>query len=290
MSIIQSGSIIAQLNAMGILMQPDSNVFIFDSSESSFTLQDAIDACTAGKGDVIVWVGGGLEVTETINFNKSGITLIASNRGLSRLFEGEFHAIYANVSFTDGPVAQITASCRIIGIGFASRDVGSLFFSGAACLIGGEGLATPYGVHMLNCRFPKWGFANRIGLAIEGSSDCLIEECSFEGVSAAFDMGVYVQGAVQNLEVRASRFRQCTYAIEHGTMTGSPDGPHFFYNGNFLEDAKMLNSNGKGALGLVADNFLETAAAGSASYDASVNTLIGQGINFSGNHYAESGA
>lgn len=289
MSIIQGGNIIAELNAIGILTQPDTNVFIFDSSVSAYSLQDAIDECTAGKGDVIIWVGGGHEVSETVLFNKAGITLIGSNRGYNRLAAGEGHAIYAASGFTDGPAAQITAPCKIIEIGFASRDVGSQFFSGAACLLGGEADANPFGVHMLNCRFPKWGLDNRIGLAIEGSSDCLIEECSFEGVTSNLEMGIYVQGAIQNLEVRACRFRQCDYAIEHGSMTGG-NGPHFFYNGNFCEDAKMLNSNGLAALGHVCDNFLETAAAGSGSYDASVNTLIGQGINFSGNHYAESGA
>lgn len=286
MSIIQSGSIIAQLNAMGILLQPDSQVFIFDSSVSSYTLQNAIDECVANRGDVIVWVGGGHEVTTPVLFNKAGITLIGSNRGYNRLAAGEGHAIYAAASLTDEPAAQITESCKIIEIGFASRDTGAQFFSGAGCLIGGEADATPFGVHMLNCRFPKWNLDNRTGLAIEGSSDCLIEECSFEGVGANFDMGIYVQGAIQNLEVKACRFRQCTYAIEHGSMTGG-NGPHFFYHGNFCEDSKMLNSNGLAALGLVADNFYETAKATTGTYDAAVDTLIGQGINFSGNHYAE---
>ena len=114
----------------------------------------------------------------------------------------------------------------------------------------------------------------------------LIEECSFEGVTSNLEMGIYVQGAVQNLEVKACRFRQCDYAIEHGSMTGG-NGPHFFYNGNFLEDAKMLNSNGLAALGHVCDNFYETAKATTGTYDAAVDTLISQGINFSGNHYAE---
>ena len=284
MGIIQSGSVIAQLNAMSILTQPDSNVFIFDPSVSSFTLQNAIDACTADKGDVIIWVGGGHEVSTPVLFNKAGITLIGTGRGYNRLAAGEGHAIYAAASLTDEPAAKITEACRIIEIGFASRDTGATFFSGAAALIGGEADATPFGVHMLNCRFPKWGLDNRIGLAIEGSSDVLIEECGFEGVGGAFDSGIYVQGATQNLEVRNCRFRQCTYAITHGAFAGG--GPHALYKGNVLEDAKLLDSGGNAATAHVTGNFLETAT-NATSYDDTVGTLQGQGIQFSGNQYSE---
>tara|TARA_Y100000310_G_scaffold47500_3_gene44080 strand:- start:3332 stop:4141 length:810 start_codon:yes stop_codon:yes gene_type:complete len=269
---------------MGILTQPDSNVFIFDPSVSSFTLQNAIDACTADKGDVIIWVGGGHEVSTPVLFNKAGITLIGTGRGYNRLAAGEGHAIYAAASLTDEPAAKITEACRIIEIGFASRDTGATFFSGAAALIGGEADATPFGVHMLNCRFPKWGLDNRIGLAIEGSSDVLIEECGFEGVGGAFDSGIYVQGATQNLEVRNCRFRQCTYAITHGAFAGG--GPHALYKGNVLEDAKLLDSGGNAATAHVTGNFLETAT-NATSYDDTVGTLQGQGIQFSGNQYSE---
>lgn len=284
MGIIQSGNIIAQLNAMGILVQPDANIFIFDSSVSSFTLQNAIDACTANKGDIIIWVGGGHEVTATVDFDCAGITLIGSNRGFNRLAAGEGHAIYAGSNFTDGPVAQITEPCRIIEIGFASRDAGALFFSGAACLIGGEADATPFGVHMLNCRFPKWNLTNRIGLAIEGSSNVLVEECDFEGVGSAFAAGIYMQGAMQNLEVKACRFRQCTAAIKCGAFAGG--GPHALIHQNIVEDGKLLDTDGNAGTGLITNNFLETAT-DTASFDRNVATLQGVGWQISGNQYAE---
>ena len=130
-------------------------------------LQDAIDRTVDNRGDVIYVGQGGAPVTETVTFNKSGISVIAANFGIAPRASGEFHAIYAAAAFTDGPVATITAPCFIHGMGFASRDTGALFFDGAAVLVGGAA-AGAFGVHMKYCRFPKWGLANRIGLSFAG--------------------------------------------------------------------------------------------------------------------------
>lgn len=284
MGIIQGGSVIEALGALGILKRPDARVILFDPNVSGYTLQNAIDETVAGKGDIIVTLSGGHTVTETVAFNKSGIAVVALNRGLNPYVQGEFSSILADATFTDGPVATITAPCTIIGIGFAGRDTGATFYSGAACLIGGEATADPFGVHMKYCRFPKWGLDNRIGLAIEGSSDCLIEECTFEGVGGAFDAGIYVQGATQNLEIRNNRFRQCTAAVQFGAFAGG--GPHIMYGpDNVVEDGLVLDSQANAATGIVFGNYSELAAG--SSYDDSVATLQGQGIQFSGNNYAE---
>lgn len=267
---------------------PNAQVFIVDPSISG-SLQDAIDASVGGNGDIILVERGGHTVTQTVNFNKSGIMVIAVDDGLSPIGRGEFNSILADASFTDGPVAQITAPCYIQGMGFASRDNGATFYSGAAALIGGDAPNGGYGIHMKWCRFPKWNLDNRIGLAIAGGAavtDVLIEECAFEGVGSDFDSGIYVQGAVQNLEVRRCRFRSCTYAIEHGAFAGG--GPHCMYIENVCEDAKLLKAGGNNATGLISGNYLETAT-DAGSYDAAINpNLNNLGLNFSGNHYAES--
>lgn len=267
---------------------PNAQIFEVDPSISG-SLQDAIDATVSGNGDIILVKRGGHTVTTAVNFNKSGIMVIAVDDGLSPIARGEFNGIFADGSYTDGPVAQITAPCYIQGMGFASRDTGGLFFAGAACLIGGATPNGAYGVHMKHCRFPKWGLSNRIGLAIAGGqavSDVLIEECVFEGVGADFDSGIYVQGAVENLEIRRCRFRSCTYAIEHGAFAGG-GGPHCMYIENVCEDSKLLKAGGFTATGLISGNYLETGT-DSGSYDAGiVATLNGLGLNFSGNHYAE---
>ena len=272
----------------------DAQVFYQDPSAGSaanvgsrdapvLTMTQALALCVAGRGDVIVRMRGGEEVTETTLFNVAGVTVVPVPAGLSPAFNGEYSSMYAATSFTDGPVAKISERTTIIGMGFASKDAGTLFFSGAALLIGGDADATPYGVHLLKCRFPKWNFTNRMGLAIEGSTDCLIEECYFEGVGAAFDIGIYVQGATQNLEIRDCRFRQCTYAIQHGSFAGG--GPHCLYKGNIVEDGRLLSAT-TAATGLVTGNYLETAK-GAASFSGNHATLNGLGIYTSGNHYVE---
>ncbi len=78
------------------------------------------------------------------------------------------------------------------------------------------------------------------------------------------------------------RFRDCTYGIEH--KDGTPQ--NFLYKGNVFIDSKGLNSKGAAADGLVADNWYETAT-NATTYDDTVGTLQGNGIQFSGNHYSE---
>lgn len=232
---------------------------------------------------MIVRLPGGEEVTETITFNKSGITIIPGVYGANRYAMGELFSTYAAASFVDGPVATITSRCTIGGLGFASRDTGALFYDGAAMLIGGQADATPFGVNIVNCRFPKWGLDNRIGIAIEGGSDILIEGCDFEGVGADFDSGVYVQGASQNISILNNHFRDCTYAVVFGAFAGG--GPECMIGHNVCEGSKLLSAP-SAATGLVFDNWLMTAT-DSGSYNTTVNALNALGLQFSDNHYAE---
>jgi hypothetical protein len=274
----------------------DGKVFYVDPSSGSAgntgekpteafnTLQAGIDACTAGRGDIVVRMRGGEEVTSTVSFNKAGITVVASSHGVNRYAQGELFSTYAASTFTDGPVATITASrCRIIGLGFVSRDTGATFYDGAAMLIGGAGAATPFGVSIENCRFPKWNLDNRIGIAIEGGSDILVEGCSFEGVGSDFDSGIYVQGASQNIDIKHNHFRDCTYAVVFGAFAGG--GPEAIIAHNHCEGSKLLSASST-ATALVADNWLMTAT-DTGSFSGTVNALNAYGIQMSDNHYAE---
>ena len=287
MGIIQGGSMIEALQSAGVVMQPESRLIIVDPNDiDNFSLQDAIDEAVAGQGDVIGTLPGGINVAAQVNMNKSGVRLMSlslSTRNI--LVNGEYHAIFST-TLVDAPVMKITAPCVIEGIGFAGSDAGALFFSGASLLIGGDATAAPFGVQIKGCRFPKWGLAARIGIAVEGASDCLIEDCTFEGVGTALAIGVYVQGATQNITIRNNYFRQVTAAISHGTMTGSPDGPHAMYHGNMVEDGIIFDSNGNGALGFIFDNWSELAPG--SSYDQSIDNIKGFGMQISGNHYVES--
>jgi len=249
------------------------------------TLQAAIDLCTANRGDIIVVQrGGGESVTSTVAFNKAGITVIGQQYGLSPLTRGEYFSVYAAAAFTDGPVATVTQPCAIIGLAFASRDTGATFYDGAAMLIGGLATALPYGVHVKDCRFPKWGLDNRIGIAIEGTTGVLIEDCDFEGVGADFDSGIYVQGACQNLVIRRNHFRSCTYGVLFGAFAGG--GPHIMLGpDNVFEDSKCLSA-ASAATGIVFGNYCE-GATDTGSYNDTVNNLNALGLVFSDQHYAE---
>lgn len=250
------------------------------------TMNQALALTVADRGDVIVRMRGGEEVTETVAFNKAGVTVIAATHGLNPLAMGEYFSTYAATSFTDGPVATVTERTRIIGLGFVSRDVGTTFHSGAAMFIGVQGAIGPFGVHILGCRFPKWNLTNRMGIGVEGTSDLLIEACSFEGVGSDFAIGVYLQGACQNPEIRDCRFRDCTHAISHGAFASNL-GPEAIYKSNVVQGGgKLLASNGFTAAGLITDNHLQTAV-GTASFDVNYAALAALGLYASGNHYAE---
>lgn len=279
------GVIELAIQRAGIRLGRQSRVFVVDiPNNPNYGTQAAIDECVSGYGDVIVRMPGGEEVTETVTFDCPGIRMITAGPQMNPLSQGEYHSIYAAATFTDGPVATFSQRCYVEGIGFVSRDTGATFWDGAAALIGGTADANPWGVHLKNCRFPKWGLDNRIGLAIEGSSNVLIEECDFEGVSADFDSGIYVQGATQNLNIRKCIFRSCTYGVVFGAFAGG--GPHIMLGpDNIFEDSKVL-SVPSAATGLVFGNYSE-GATDSGSYNTTVDALNALGLVFSDMHYAE---
>jgi hypothetical protein len=223
-------------------------------------------------------------VSSTVTANKTGIHIIGCDLGMNPLSMGEYQALLAASTFTDGPVLTVTSPCRIRGMGFASRDTGATFYSGAAVLIGGLATALPFGVHMEYCRFPKWGLDNRIGLSIEGSSNVLIDLCDFEG---AFASGIYVQGACGHLQIARSRFNLCTYSITHGDFSDAGVNTQLFYGpGNVtVSPTKFLDSNSKACKGTMFGNYFGTAV-GTGTNDVNVADLETAGMACVGNEYA----
>lgn len=270
------------LRRAGISLNPNAQVMVVDPSISG-ELQSAIDNAVAGNGDHVFVERGGHEVSATIDFNKSGLSVIAVDDGLAPLMRGEYNGVFSASGFTDGPAGHITVPTYIDGLGFASRDTDALFFGGAALLIGVQGGVTPVGAWLKNVRFPKWNLTNRFGLAIEGSTDVTVEDCSFEGVGSAFEAGIYIQGAMQNLHLFRNKFRQCTAAVKTGEFAGG--GPHLLMGHNVVEDGLILDTGGVTGTGFIYDNYSELTAG--SSYDASVGTLQGNGWQLSGNHYKE---
>ncbi len=263
--------------------------FVVDEDTVFSTLQGAIDACVSNRGDVIYVARNGLTVTTAVLFNKTGISVIAQGWGMNPMVQGEFFGILADAAFTDGPVGIISKACAIYGLGFVSRDTGALFFDGAALLIGGAaGSGSPFGVHLSHCRFPKWNFSNRIGLAIAGGdavTSVLVEDSDFEGVGADFESGIYAQGAIQNLVIRRNHFRDCDYAIRfHAFAGGGPAaiiGPTNVTQG---EDSKAIFTNAGAGEGIICGNYWSTAI-GTGSYDLSGADLQTANWRLAGNHY-----
>ena len=256
------------------------NKICFDS------MQGAVDATVSNRGDTI-WMKRSEEISSTVLFNKTGIRVIAQAFGMAPGARGEYQALYAASTLTADPVAKISAGCYIEGIGFASEDAGTLFFEGAALLIGGDGLASPFGVHLKHCRFPHWGMDNRFGISVEGSADCLIEDCDFQGGSTDFVSGIYVQGAVANLEVRDCRFRDCDYAITHGEFADLGVNAGLIYKGNVVcgADSLFLDTNSKAAIGLICGNFFNDDQAAASTNDISVADTETLGLKMCGNFY-----
>ncbi len=265
-------------------VSPTAQVMVLaDSTQAE--LEAAISAAVAGNGDLILSPRGGITVTSTVQLGKSGVRLIASDDGMSPFARGEFSAILADASFTNGPVMQVTAPCSIEGFGFVSRDTGATFFSGAALLLGGNADANPFGVWLKRCRFPKWGLANRIGLAVEGSSNCLVDRCDFEG---AFGAGIYAQGAIGHLTVRKSHFALCTYAIEHGQFSDAGVNTQLFYGpGNVtVGPTKGVKTNSNPCLGTIFGNYWATPV--NSTHDLSIdNVEATAGLICVGNEYAD---
>ena len=251
-------------------------------------INEAIYNVVSGRGDTIYVGAGGAPQTEAVTFNKAGMSVIAMGYGMNRRTMGEYFSLYSAASYTDGPVATITEPCYIDGLGFASRDTGALFFSGAAVLIGGAAadFTSVYGAHMNNCRFPKWGLSNRIGLSIAGGqavSNCLIENCEFEG---AFETGIYVQGAVGHLQVKDCSFDLPTWSITHGAFSDAGVNTQMKYGpGNVtVSPTKFFKSNSNVGKGNIFGNFYGTAV-DTATNDLSVADLLTAGWTCAGNNY-----
>lgn len=273
------------LRSMGLLGE-DGRTFIVDAANGTgdmATSQEAVDACVDNRGDVIIRKPGGEAVTSVLNFNKKGVSYVPMGFGASPLAKGELFSIYST-TLTEDPVAIITKRMFIAGIAFAGADAGSLFYSGAALLVGGDSDATPFGTHVYRCRFPKWNLDNRIGLAVEGSSDVVLEENYFEGVGADFDSGIYVQGACANIDILRNTFRDCTEGIQFGSFAGG--GPDCLIQGNVAMHGSLLNAP-SAAVGAVIDNYIPTKDVAAAYGGDSLATLEGRGLWFANNHYSE---
>jgi hypothetical protein len=306
LDVVQALTVQKSLTVRGLqifsLLGKDASVFGVDPdngdddnpgtlNEPFATLQTGIDACTSGKGDVIVRMPGTENPTSVINFNKSGITVVASTFGADPRQQGEAgFSTYPAASYDSGPVGIITKPCSIIGLEFVTRNVtpgytDAMTTSGAALAIAGHAGGTTGGFNLIAfCRFVDW-WGNAYGIEWGAGAYNLVTSCVFEG----FDAGAYFRITTarnpDHNHLIDNHFVDCVNGIEHRAGVS----PHnFLYRKNVFIDISGDSIDTTGGLGdgLIAENVYETAT-DAATYDDTVANLKAAGINFAGNNYSE---
>jgi len=283
MTVINGGIFESPINR-----NPNGRVFHVDPSVSG-SLQAAIDECTADNGDIIVVSPGTHSVTETVAFDKRGITVIAAKVGMAE--RGERFTVAAAASFDDGPAATITAPCHIIGLGFAGRDT-----TQESLLIDCEEAGGWSGGAIIldECRFSVWYGAMDAGVRCIGGAQNVIKSCTFDGLFGGFGTAAIVlENDTGGLAAAYLRVEDCLFqgvgsgkhAIKHAT--GSIPAS-VLYKDNVLlpgwsAQGKFLDNNSVASTGMAANNWLAPLANQAAAFENLTNSTIG----FAGNHYEE---
>lgn len=255
------------------------------------TLDYAIGQCVADRGDVLECFPGSHAVTSTVEFDVAGITVVAADLGYPPAVAAESFMINTGASFTDGPAATITQPCRIIGMGFASRNL-----TGEACLIDCEEAGGFSGGFILlqNCRFPTWYGAIDYGLRTIGGAENHIVGCVFDGLFVGFDVAAI---GMQNdaggqapfyTRVIGNRFEGVgtgKFAIKF--ITGAVPVEQL-YHGNWLVPGasavgNFVDNNSVVSTGMISDNWLNGASDKTDAMSNSTNSVM----TFNDNHYDE---
>jgi len=255
------------------------------------TLQAAIDLCepvdaNMWNGDIIHVAKGTLTVTEAVEFNVRGITVMA-DQVTAPFTLGEPHCIYG--SHDDGPAATILEPCRLIGLGFCGSQA-----AGPSLLIDCEEQGSwPGGFSLIDsCRFSHWGIAKAYAVQIKGTGDNQIQNCLFDGLWTGYTgAGIYCEDSgalgIWNLGIQGNRFMNIgsgKYCIE--VKSGSHLRQCVITDNVNIGSALFFKSNANAGDGLIGGNYTG-GATDTASYDRSVAQLIAQGFDVAGNHYSE---
>ena len=246
------------------------------------TLQAAIDLCERLRGDIIVVARGGHDVTEAINVNKRGITIVADSYGVNRRNTDE-HWFLANASYTTGPVLEITQGCKLIGLNFESR-----FTTGPSVRATGDVLTgdSAFYVELLECSFHGWGIGYD-GFEMRGASLCAVRRCTFDAIANS-GAGITFRGSTGNNPVRnvieECLFTNCQDGI--AVRTAAPQdiiiGP-----GNIFKDMAgyAIHTLGGAGDGFIVDNYFEVSD--DNAFDVNHAGMLSAGWTLAGNHYIE---
>ena len=253
-------------------------------------LQDGIDKAVDDNGDIIVVAPGSHNETAQVDFNKQGITVVAAKLGFAPDVQGERFMVNAAASLDTGSVAKITKTCRIIGLGFASRDL-----TAENLLIDSEeagGFSAGF-CELVGCRFPTWYGAVDVGVRCLGGQENAIRRCSFDGLFGGFGTGGIEVADSGSITAGGLRVEECWFSgigAKHAIVHEAASTPlSVLYKGNYLapgflgNEGKFLDNNNVASTGLVADNWVAPNANKAAAFENLTNSELA----FAGNHYEE---
>lgn len=246
------------------------------------TTQAALDACVAGRGDIIVLMGSETVSTQ-IDFNVAGVTVIGMTYGANPYEVGEANAAYyAAASLTTVSPIKVSAPTRFVGLEFWGR-----YTSGGCVVVDGEGGGFTGGFLSFEyCRFVGWGTA-KYGIEGQAGAYVLVKDCHFDGATS-LTAGIFLDSTESNnpthWTIEGNRFDDCTSGIE--VDTGATPHNILIKSNVFIDYTDAIKFVDQAGDGLVCDNWFETAT-DAATYDIAVATAQGNGWNFSDNHYSE---
>jgi hypothetical protein len=285
------GVIAGALFRAGINRHPKSQILVADPAVGPGELQTAVDKAVSQQGDFIVVLPGSWNVTETVTFDKRGLTVVAADLGMAQV--GERFAISAAAAFTDGPVATVKEPTRFVNLGFTGRNT-----AGPSVLVEGDSFGGFNGAFSLfeDCRFQNWVGTDSAVQLVMGDFNTFVG-CTFDGGTAGFGTAAILVTGSQAEGVSRPRVLSCQFsgvgngkhAIKHDT-TGGPHG--LLYAHNYMDrgqtpttDAigKFLDNDSNTSHGLIADNWL----GGMADTAAAFENLTNANLKFADNHYEE---
>ena len=243
------------------------------------TVNKAYDNCVDWNGDTIVVGKGTHSVDAAVECDVAGVTLIARQSGGYKECLGEGYTIAASADLDDDYVCKITAPTRIIGLGFAGRDL-----TKSSLIIDSDetGGFTGGFNELINCRFSCWYGALDYGLYILGGVSNLIKGCTFDGLFGGFDIaaiGLADDGALNPCDVRLidnifSGIGSGKHAIK---CIGNPKSliveHNYLVPGIGAATGKMLDNDSKVSSGIIFNN-VHGGANKAAMYENLTNSLL----------------
>ena len=271
------------------------------------TLQGAIDACVADRGDTI-YVKAGDSVYQpaaTINFNKSGIRVFGQQMGAS----DQRIRVMIDCQDTSGPAFNITKRCHIRGLQVMSLGTaagGNSYWGGEAIcpviLIDNIGSSVDgQGTLIERCLVRNSARADITDLILnKGAPDVEVSFCHFEGHVIGEPNGVTWGGSSDagpgggrggSTYVHDSHFNHCEYAFN---MAGVGTRNRLIHNytgynqvgGTWTLGIKYPVGGGStfASNALMADNYFGLTP--DTSHSHTITELEVRGIICAGNHYA----